>query len=405
MPKPRKRRAHGYSVYKRKDGRYGWGVTIDYDPETGNPKRIQGICRKEDEAQQNALAALAKYREGKEQPQGRDQTMADFLEQWLDLYVRPHREPKTVKYYEGMIKLHIKPTLGKTPLRKVTSAKFQQLLNDKAKPIETKNEKGEVISSKRLSAETLRGIRATLRSALTRAYKDGLVGENIASRVITPKAPRKDPEYLDQEQVAKLVKTAKGHELETLLIVALLTGLRIGEITGLRWEDIDMEARTLRVQRQLQRIDKKLTLKGLKSASSRRTLYLPPTGMEALKIHRRDQFASLQNPKRPRNDMNLVFLNAEGRPLDPKYVDKRLKQLMEDAKVPPMSFHKLRHTAATLLLAGGVPLSVVKDQLGHSQISLTSNTYGHAVPEALRTAGEALERTLRPNGTGQERNG
>ncbi|MFY9233590.1 MAG: tyrosine-type recombinase/integrase [Fimbriimonadaceae bacterium] len=398
MQRTRTRKAHGYSVYQRKsDGRWGWAVTIGVN-EKGNPDRVQGICRTEAEAKDKALDVLAKHRQGLQITKGKDIKLADYLDQWLEMYIRPHREPKTVAYYSGMVRTHIKPTLGQTYLKKLTTTQVQKLLNDKARPfLVTLKYEDETVVEKRLSGETIRGIRATLRSALSRAYKDGLIAENVASRVETPKTTRKDPDFLKPDEIEKLRKKAIGHPLERLVVVALHTGLRIGEATGLRWQDVDFELRTIRIQSQLQRVDGKLALKSLKSTRSNRTLPLAKPALDALQSQKADHVmqASTTSSK-AFNPLSLVFLNPEGRPFDPKYVDSHLKTLMVSAGLRPLSFHKLRHTAATLMLAEGIPLANVRDMLGHSQIALTANTYGHAVPEALRGAAEALERAMVP---------
>jgi integrase len=270
MARVRTRRAQGYSVYPRKDGRWGWAVTIGTNA-SGNPQRIQGICRTQADATNKALDTVAKHKAGSHIPQGRDITLETYLDQWLDLYVKPHREPKTVAYYSGMIKHHIVPVLGRTPMRRLTSIQVQRLLNEKAQPFTVTVKDGTTIQ-KRLSGETIRGIRATLRSALTRAHQDGLVSENVASRVITPKTTRKDPDYLTAEEINTLVSKAIGHPLERIVLLTLLTGMRIGEATGLRWQDVDFDRNTIRIQVQLQRIEGKLTLKGLKSPKANRTL-------------------------------------------------------------------------------------------------------------------------------------
>lgn len=415
--KPRTRRAHGYSVYQRKsDGRWGWAVTTGTLP-NGNPQRIQGICKSKTEATDKALSILGKHKAGLHIPTGKDRTVTEFMNEWLELYIRPHREPKTTSYYEGMIKNHITPTIGKTPLRKLTAAQVQKMLNDKAKPFlvpikppknkETGQERpeGEVDAPKekevRLSAETLRGIRATLRSALTRAYRDGLVAENVGSRVDTPKAKHGEREFVTAEDAGKLIAEAGNHPIDRLIVLTLQTGMRIGEVTGLTWADVDFEGETVKIRGQLQRVQSKLVLKSLKSHRAARTLCLTKTALDALKDQKAYQLIQVSNrlDSEAYNPLNLVFLNVEGRPLDPKFVNDHLKALMTKAGLKAVSFHKLRHTAATLMLAAGIPLTQVRDQLGHSQIALTANIYGHAVPEALRTAANALERMMQPKRT------
>jgi integrase len=379
MARKSTRVAQGYSVFQRKDKRWGWAVTIGYDPVTGNPQRRSGTCKTQKEAIDLAVSASVKAKQGELQPSGRDTLLSAFLADWLETYVRPHRQPMTTSYYERMIRLHIVPKLGHVKLRKLTPMMVQTLINEKSKPM---------TDGTKLSTETVRGIIATLRSALTQAFKNGLVAENVVKRVTMPKQDRKDPEYLQPAEVARLLEAAKNHPLHGMFALTVLTGLRFGEVSGLTWDDIDFETRTIKVEKQLQRIAGTLQLKSLKTTRSKRKLHMSETArtiLEGIKVDQAIKLAPGQNP------MRLVFLNSVGNPLDAKYVDVRLKELMARAGLKPMSFHKLRHTAATLLLASGSPLTVVRDQLGHSQITLTANSYGHAVPTALRDAAEQLE--------------
>jgi len=384
MARTKTRRSQGFSVYQRKDDRWGWAVTTGYHPVTGNPQRVQGICKTQKEASEAAVLATAKVKTGAHIPQGKDQTVGAYLDEWLETYIRPNREPKTTTYYAGMIKQHLKPAFDRTPLRKLTVPMVQRLLNEKAKPQPVKDK-----PDKTLSANTIRGIRATLRSALTQAVRNGLVVDNVAQKVTTPKVKSKKQEFLEPGQVKKLLIAAEGHHLHSLITIAVHTGMRIGEITGLTWSCVDLEKKALRIEHQLQRINGKLQLKSLKSDRSRRTLHLTKTAIEALRNEKSRQLLELSPGQNP---LDLVFLNHEQRPLDPKFVNDNLKALMVKAEIPPMSFHKLRHTAATQALASGIPITHVQDQLGHSQISLTKNIYGHAVPTALQDVAEALDR-------------
>jgi integrase len=241
-----------------------------------------------------------------------------------------------------------------------------------------------------LSANFVRGLRAVLRSSLTQAWKQGLIEQNVASRTNAPKIEHKDPEFLTPGEAQRLLQAAKGEFLEPLIAFTLATGVRIGEVSGLRWSDVDFNRETVSIAKQLQRVGGKLILKDVKSKSSRRTLHLSGIALNALQQQRASTLLDAHE-----NPLGLVFLNHEGRPLDPKYVDDHVKRIMRTAGVRVMSFHKLRHTAATLMVAAGVELHQVKQQLGHSQISLTANLYAHGVNEAQRKAANKLDAVLR----------
>ena len=350
---------------------------LGYEPGTGKRLRAQGTALTQREASELAVAAAAGKNAGAHVAQGRDRSVGEWLDEWLETYVRPNREPRTVAYYALMIERHLKPLLGTTGLRKLEGEAVQALLNEK---------------SKTLSPETVRGIRSTLRAALGQAFRGELVGRNVAQLTSAPKRVHRAPRALSAEQAMALYAALDGTPIAGLVRLTLHTGLRLGEATGLTWESVDFQAKTLRVTQQLQRIDGRLQLKGLKTERARRALHLTGSALDVLRAERARQGVELEAGS---NALGLVFLNSEGRPFDPRNVDEHLKKAMLEAGLPRGSFHQLRHTAATLALASGVPLVAVRDQLGHSQISLTADIYGHAVPTALRDAAEALERAYR----------
>lgn len=373
--KRRTRRNDGYSVWQRKDGLWEARVTVGYNA-NGNAKRKSFYARTRTEALEEAKKFKAKLDGGGIAPITRDTSLGQWLDQWLEVYIRPRREPRTIKYYNDFIRLHIKPALGKVPLRKLTAIEVQRLMNKR--------------SESGLSASSVRGLRATLRSALSQAWKEGLVEQNVAARVNPPKMEHADPEHLTPEEAQAFLAALQGNPLEQLFRFGLATGLRVGEVTGLRWIDVDFERLTFTVAKQLQRNDGKLALKDLKSKSSRRTLPLVGIALDALQQQR-----SMHLLESTENPMGLVFLNSEDRPLDQKVVHNHLKSVMRKAGVRVMSYHKLRHTAATLMVASGVDLHQVKQHLGHSQIALTANLYAHGVTEAQRRAAETLDSVLR----------
>lgn len=376
MARAKSRRAQGYTVFQRKDGRWGWAVTIDYHPVTGNPVRRQGICKTQREALDQAIAAREVHRSGKFVPVGKEVRIAEYLQQWMDLYIKPFKEPKTIAYYQGMINTHIVPAFSRVGITKLTAEQVQRLINEKSS------------GAKPLSANTVRGIKATLSSALGKAYKNGMVTENVTLRVVLPKHTSDQKRHLEEPEAAKLVQAAVGHPLEGFFVFLLHTGLRVGEATGLTWEAVDFDRKVFRVTHQLQRIDGKLQLKGLKTGRSKRTLPMSDSVIQILRAERASQLVSQFGP----NTLGLVFLNAEGRPLDPKYVNTQLKKLLAIAGLPSLSVHKLRHTHATIGLAMGTEMHLMKEQLGHSQIALTVNLYGHQVTSALRQNADRFDR-------------
>jgi integrase len=227
-------------------------------------------------------------------------------------------------------------------------------------------------SAKGLSPRTVQYIRAILRRALGQPLKWGLVRRNAAA----------------------LIEFTKDDRLGPLFQVAVVSGLRHGVLFALRWEDVDLDAGTLTVRYTLQRINGKPQFMELKTPLSRRTVTLPPVAVSALKVQRRRQLEARLLVGDGWKDWNLVFASAIGTPLEPSNVIHRLQHLLVEAGLPRQRFHDLRHCAASLLLAGGVAPRTIIGILGHSQISLTMNTYAHLSPSLEREAARALDQLL-----------
>jgi len=196
------------------------------------------------------------------------------------------------------------------------------------------------------------------------------------------------------EETKAFLTACKGNRLEALFTVALAMGLRQGEALGLQWEDIDWESGVLRVRQSLQRINRKLVLNELKTKSSRRDLPLIDVVANSLRAHRSRQLAERLAAGKDWQDTGFVFTTMIGTPLDARNVVSSYHRVLVDAGLELRRFHDLRHGCATLLLAQGVPIKTVSDILGHSQISITADIYGHVVPEAHRAALQSMDKAL-----------
>lgn len=300
------------------------------------------------------------------------QTVAEFLEKWLADVSRPSVRPKTYRFYCDHIRLHIKPALGKKQLEKLTPANVQHFVNDKLQS--------------GLSPQTIRHIIATLRAALSIAVRWQLVHRNVAALVTLPRIQKQEMKIFTPEQAKAFLESLKGHRLEALFIMALTLGLRRGELLGLHWSDVDFDAATLRVNYGLQRFDGKLHLVEPKTEKSRRVLPLPSLLVDALRIHRTRQLEERLALGSNWQESGFVFASTIGTPLEPRNLNRTFDALLKNAKLPKIRFHDMRHSCATMLLAQGVPQRTLMEILGHSQISLTMNTYSHVLPEMTRAA-------------------
>jgi integrase len=243
--------------------------------------------------------------------------------------------------------------------------------------------------TKTLSPTTLGHIRKVLHAAFQDAIHDGLATMNPVEHVEVPADAKKPPVFLDPVQAAALFAAASESDLSELFRFMLLTGTRIGEATGVRWQDLDLQKGFVRIRGQLQRIEGKLTYRPVTKTNQDRAISISPSMVEALnKLKIVQEVNGMTDPE------GIVFLNAEGRRLDPKFVSKKLAKVCEAAKVPVVSPHKLRHTAATVALAETGDLHGVMKMLGHQQVSLTADLYGHATAETMRPVTNAIEKSI-----------
>jgi integrase len=229
-----------------------------------------------------------------------------------------------------------------------------------------------------------------LRRALGQAEKWGLVARNVAKLAQPPAYRRPQMQALDAAQANRLLAAASGHRLEPLFRVALALGLRQGELLGLPWREVDLDRRELRVTQALQGVDHALILVPRKSERSRRVLPLPPFLVDALRAHRVRQIEERLAGGEHYHDSGLVFTSRTGAPLDERNVTRIFQRFLAAAELPLVRFHDLRHSCALLLLAQGVAPRVVMEILGHSQISITMDTYSHVMPALSQDAVERV---------------
>jgi integrase len=365
------RRSNGEgTIYRRADGRWCTMVTL----EDGRRKVI--YTRSRQSASEKLKDALQARTAGVLVSDER-QTVGQYLAEWLAETAKPTIRVSTYTSYESIVRLHLIPTIGRVPVRKLTPQQVQRLLNDKHRA---------GLKPKR--------IHAALRAALNDAVKFGIVPRNVAALVTPPRVADYEIEPFSPDQVRTLLFGLKGNRLEALYSVAVAMGVRQGEALGLRWEDVDFSAGTLRVRYGLQRIKGKFDLVETKTRKSRRTLYMPAVTLVALREHRTRQLEERLafGPDWARTD--LVFTTPVGTPIDASNLRHSFYRLLKAIGLPQRRFHDLRHSCATLLLVQGVPARVVMETLGHSQITLTLNTYSHVPSELQREAATRMNDLL-----------
>jgi integrase len=283
--------------------------------------------------------------------------------------------------YKFVLTQHVLPALGSVPLAKLEPQHVQRLQRDMA--------------SKGLSLATIRLARAVLSGGLQQAVKWGLLSRSVVTLVDAPVGESAQPDVLSPEQAAALLEAAHGDSYERLYRFLLATGLRIGEALGLRWSDIDPDYRMLRVRQQLVVLPGKPKSFGdPKSKSGRRVVPIIPMAADALHAQRAHVLRQRLRAAEMWQERDLVFCNHVGNPVDAREVRLHLHALAARVGLPAtVTPHTLRHSAATYLLAAGVPDRVVMEILGHSSLAMTSR-YEHVLSDMLSSAGDKLARFL-----------
>jgi integrase len=245
-----------------------------------------------------------------------------------------------------------------------------------------------------LSLRTVQQLHAILRVALQHAVREVVIPRNVAKLVQVPAGQRIEVRPLSVAETRMLLAAARSERLYALCVVLLAVGLQRGEALGLRWVDIDLDGRTLRVRRTLQRAAGKLHFVPPKTARSARTVPLPAVCVSALQEHRAKQETGRRKAGDSWQESGLVFTTAIGTAVEPRNVNRWFATLCERAGLRPVRLHDLRHTCATFLLTQGVPARVVMEILGHSAINVTMNIYAHVLPEVQRAAADRLDELL-----------
>ena len=365
------------SIYKRPDGR--WTSVINLGYQGGKLKRQYFYGKTREEVAGKLTEALQKHRQGLPVAFEK-QNLGQFLERWLEDSVKPSVRPNTYSSYEQNVRLYLKPHLGSIQLSRLTPQHIQSFMNAQLK---------EGRSSRLINYQ-----RTVLRCALNEAVKWNLVARNAAALVDPQRYIKGEIVPLNAEDANKFLEAIKGDPLETVFHVALSLGLREGEILGLRWQDVDLDKRIVHVRCSLQRIDKKLRLVEPKTEKSKRTLPIPDSLLSSLRAHRTKQLEDKLAAGAEWQENGLAFTTSRGTPLSARNVIRSYHRLLAKGKLKRRRFHDLRHSCATFLLAKNIPARTVMDILGHSNISLTMNTYSHVMPEMLRDAADAMNEVI-----------
>jgi integrase len=368
------------SIYQREsDGKWCASLTLD----AGKRKVVYGNTRAE-VAKKLANALHARAQHIPTPPQRL--TVGKLLDEWVERDLKQRPLTRTQESYEYLIRVHLKPALGRRRLAELTVRDVEEFLQAKASE--------QSALGRPDSASTLRSLRAVLSGALTYAQRLDLAHRNVAhlARIPATRAP-KARTAMTPELARMFLDKIRDHRLEALYAVAMAIGLRQAEALGLRWSDVNVDQGQVHVRVQLSRIEGQHQLRPPKRHQTR-TIKLPAVSITALREHRKRQIEERLAAGNRWQDWDLVFPSRYGTPMDRCNVSHRFQELLDRLGLPKLVFHELRHTCSSLLLAQGVHPRVVMEILGHSQMSTTTDTYSHVPPELLDEAARQMNDAL-----------
>ena len=308
-------------------------------------------------------------------------TVGEWLNKWLYEYKQGNVKQKTFQGYETFVRFHLFPAFEKIKLKNLSTDHVQRLINTKLK--------------EGLSGRTVRYMRSTLHNALNQAIQNGLLIRNVAEAVKISEKAQKERRILSPQEQQSLIQALEGERKGFMILLDLFTGLRCGELLGLRWGDVDIENKTITVRQNIQRLygeDGKshLIIDTPKTKNSIRTIPLLSEIVDKLQKHQTRQVQERLLAGQSWVDNNLVFCTEQGKPYDPRNLQTFLDRITDKINMSHVNTHALRHAFATRALEQGISLKAVSDILGHSSIKVTADIYSHTSLEYMENEMQKL---------------
>jgi integrase len=375
----------------KKGKRYYAVVYEGVDPATGKDcHRWYAGGRTRKEAERVLTELIKRQHAGDYRAPERITVETYLLERWLPMK-RSQLRPSTFDSYERNLKNHVIPRIGSLQLQRLTPEDLDGLYADLLTGGRRNGSRG------RLGPKTVRYVHGIVRKALADAHRKGTVSRNVADLADPPKASAwRRPETLvwTAPQLRQFLEEISEHRLYSAFFLAANTGMRRGEVLGLRWKDIDFDTARLSVQQALVNVAYRLELADVKTHSGRRTIDLDERTIAVLGEHRQRQHQEQLLVGRQGKAETLVFSHPDGSPVHPDYVSQVFDRHLARSALPRIRFHDLRHTHATILLQAGVPVKVVSERLGHANPAFTMTVYQHVLPGMQADAAAMFSATV-----------
>jgi integrase len=371
----------------KKDGA-SWYVSFDLgkDPETGKrrQKKKRGFKTKK-EAEKYLSEQINDLDKGT-YFEPKDLTFFEYLDYWLENYAKPNTAVRTIEGYQYIIEQHLKPSLGNIKIAKLHPAHLQEYYS-------LKLAKGK-IDGMGLSPTSVKHHHRLIHKVLKDAVKWQFLARNVAEAVTPPKTKRVEMKIWNNEEVKTFLRKAKVSSYYSVFFTAIFTGMRRGEVLGLRWQDVDFDNNVIYVRQALQEVrGKGLTFKEPKSGKSR-SIAITSIVTQELKNVLKQQLMNKSMFGSDYCNLDLVFAQKNGKPLQPTEMHRNYRKIINENGLKYIRFHDLRHTHASLMLQQGVHPKVVSERLGHSTIGITMDTYTHVLPNLQKEAAHQFEQLI-----------
>ena len=376
----RKRKSDEGTIRLRKDGRWEGRVVIGYDgkglPKTKNVlARTKGECVEKLNTLKNSVSPTTAIKIRPDMPFG------EWVEFWYENYSKPMLRPSSQRSYEDFIRLYIRPKLGSVPLNKLTMNDLQQFFNWMRKDGRTLHRESR---GGGLSDNMVRNCHSLCRRALEKAVAERLIVKNPIEECKAPPIRRKEMHLLSREELQKLLIQARAEGYYEVFLLELTTGLRVGELMALQWDDLNFNTGELRIERQVYRTKEELLIQEPKTKASIRTVILPPPVVEALKEYKKTVSSRWMFPSPKKEDA----------PLAPAAASHRLSKILSHAGCKKVRFHDLRHVFATNALEHGMDVKTLSTIIGHVSSATTLNVYAHVTSDMQRQAAAKIDQGI-----------
>ncbi|MEK3890204.1 site-specific integrase [Bacillus sp. FSL K6-3431] len=361
----------------KRGSKYSYIIDLGRDPVTKKrkQKRVSGFTS-EKKARKSMIDMIAEINKGG-YVEPTNKNLGEYLDEWLK-----HKEKRvaygTYLHYEGFVRNHIKPAIGNVKTHELKPMQLQLFYDG-------------LLDAGVLSARSIHHIHRIISNALNLGVRMGEVQRNIASAVDPVTVKKKELNYWDVEDVNKYVEVARSHKHFIAFYLAIFTGMRQGEVLGLKWDALDFDNKTIHVHRAIKRKEGGHVLDDLKNDPSYRSISMSESLMFELKKHKTRQKEEKLKLGEDYDDQGFVVATAVGSFVLPTNIGRAFRIMLKKTKVKQIRFHDMRHTHASLLFSQNIHPKIVQERLGHSSIQITLDTYSHMLPNMQEAAAAKLD--------------